>query len=90
MGAGWEHVQSQVFPSEIPKVQTDAQAKGSALHRFYPFNSMPGSVRDQLSGKTAHQRPVELGITLGVSDLANRRTWERPKGTLKYPKEFMH
>ena len=50
---------------------------------FYPFNSMPGRVRDQLAGKTAHQRPAELDTTLSVSDLAKRRTRERPKGTLR-------
>ena len=50
---------------------------------FYSFNSMPGRVRDQLAGKTAHQRLAELDTTLSVSDLANRRTQERPKGTLK-------
>lgn len=96
VGAGWEHVRSRVFTSEIPKVQTDAWDEGSSLcftlsgECFCPFNSMPGRVRDQLSGKTAHQRLAELGTTLSISDLANRRTWERPKGTLKYSQDLVH
>lgn len=96
VGVGWQPVQSQVFTSETSKVQTDAWDKGSALcfklsgKCFYPFNPMPGCVRDQLSGKTAHQRPVELGTTLSISDLTNRRIQERPKGTFTYSQDLVH
>ena len=91
----WEHVESQVFTSEILKVQTDVWDKGLSLcftlsgECFCPFNSMPGHARDQLSGKTAHQHSAELGTTLSASDLANRRTQERPKGTLKFSQDLV-
>lgn len=50
---------------------------------------MPGHVKDHLSGKTAHQHSAELGTTLSASDLANKRTQERPKGTLKYSQDLV-
>lgn len=71
VGAGWEHVRA----SEVPSQRT-GQGLSFALHSlswFYPFNSMLGRVRDQRLGKTAHQRGAELGTTLSVSQLANRR-----------------